>query len=331
MIRNLPVKCDNGDKGCVWVGTIGTLEKHVTKCNFALLPCPNNCEDDGSEIRHFLWKDLGKHVDEDCPNRQYKCENCGREDTYTCITTSHYEDCPVVVLSCPKRPCTEMLQRQYLERHIETECKHAVVCCKYKGLGCEREMKREDMAAHEEDNKLHLHMAIDTTAKLSKSLAEFKDDRAIFCDRITSLEHEKVKLFDKINKLESNPITLQVVNAQNVMDNNVVFESPYFYISPKSYYVGLVHFPTGYPDSIEDTHMFVDINLGASDYDDTLSWPFKAEATVTLLNQLEDKNHFSKTNTVTVDEYVAEFPNFILRSKLGLNSIKNTQYLKLCI
>ena len=227
------------DKGCDWLGTVGTLEEHVTKCKFALLPCPNKCKHDCNAARHFLRKDLGKHMDEDCPNREYKCEDCGRKDTYTYITTSHHEDCPVVVLPCPKRPCTEMLQRQYLERHmhIETECKHAVVCCKYRGLGCEREMKRDDMAAHEEDDKLHLHMAIDMTAKQSA-------DRGKLFTKISNLEDENMKLLDKMRTLESYSTMVEVRRVQEIIDNGDI-EMLYFFTSPKGYHVSLNVYPHG--------------------------------------------------------------------------------------
>ena len=76
-------------------------------------------------------------------------------------------------------------------------------------------MKRGDMAAHEEDDKLHLHMAIDMTAKLS---AEFREDREKLFNKISTLEDEKVKLLDKMCTLESNSITVKVVDVQDGID-----------------------------------------------------------------------------------------------------------------
>ena len=324
------MKCENVNTGCDWEGTVGTLKEHATKCAFALFSCPNKCEDDGGEVQHFLRKDLDKHVDEDCPNRMYKCEDCGCEDTYTYITKSHHEDCPVIVLPCPKRPCTEMLQRQYLERHIETECKHAVVCCKYRGLGCEREMKRGDMAVHEEDDKLHLHMAIDMTAKLS---AEFREDREKLFNKISTLEDEKVKLLDKMRTLESNSITVKVVDVQDGIDRVAAIGPSFFHTSPEGYFVSLDVFPAGYSESVENLHLSVDLTLLSGSYDDDLSWPLIADVTITLLNQLEDKNHYSKMTPVNVERnrygnVLIEYPIFILHSELGFNPVRNTQYLK---
>ena len=66
-------------------------------------------------------------------------------------------------------------------------------------------------------------------------------------------------------------------------------------------------------------------------YDDDLSWPLIADVTITLLNQLEDKNHYSKMAPVNVEHYgnvLIEYPTFILHSELGFNPVRNTQYLK---
>ena len=67
-----------------------------------------------------------------------------------------------------------------IAEHVATECELTVIACKYKRLGCDRELKRKDMAAHEEDDKLHLHMAMDTTVKLEKRTVELKDELKVY-------------------------------------------------------------------------------------------------------------------------------------------------------
>ena len=322
------------------MGTIGTLDEHVATCNFALLPCPNECKDKSEKVRYFLKKDLSTHADLECPKRKYTCEDCGLEDTYSFITESHHEDCPMVILPCPKRPCTEMLQRQYLERHIETECKHAVVCYKYKGLGCEREMKREDMAAHEEDDKLHLHMAIDMTAQLSSEIA--------------TLEAAKAKLFNRISTLEYNRhsvVTFKVPEFRTLIKHSR-FITKQFYTSLNGCLMGIFIHANGL-DEGKGTHVSIDVALDDGDYDDEISWPFKADVTVTLLNQLEDDNHFTKTITVIFDRErhsekfsffpahcETDIPAFIPHSQLGATThngkvaqyiVKDTLYFRVTV
>ena len=76
-------------------------------------------------------------------------------------------------------------------------------------------------------------------------------------------------------------------------------------------------------------YMSVDVWRSDGDYDDDLSWPLKADVTIALLNQLEDKNHYSKTIAIdTNHRNYAECPTFIPHSELELNPVKKIQYLK---
>ena len=59
------------------------------------------------------------------------------------------------------------MQRQEIDKHLKTECEYVVIPCKYTELGCKTELKRKNMAAHEEDDKLHLYMAIDAITQYS--------------------------------------------------------------------------------------------------------------------------------------------------------------------
>ena len=62
-----------------------------------------------------------------------------------------------------------------------------MIPCKYKGIGCDTELKREDMAAHEQDDKLHLHMSLETVNSLQ--------------DTVTSLQEESMTLDNKGSKI----------------------------------------------------------------------------------------------------------------------------------
>ena len=83
-IRALPVKCDNVERGCEWEGTVGTLDEHVAVCKFTPVPCPNQCKEEDKITLH-MRKDLDHHVNNECPNQDYKCEYCGKKGTYASI------------------------------------------------------------------------------------------------------------------------------------------------------------------------------------------------------------------------------------------------------
>ena len=68
-------------------------------------------------------------------------------------------------------------------------------------------------------------------------------------------------------------------------------------------------------------------------FDAFLKWPLVAKVTFTLLNQLEDKNHYTKTvpfNTVHNARVGKTLGNilYIPHSALTHDPVKNTEYLK---
>ena len=95
------------------------------------------------------------------------------------------------------------------------------------------------------------------------------------------------------------------------------------------------------------THVSVATHLMCGEFDSLLKWPFRGNITIQLLNQLEDKQHCTKTihytDTKTLDctddeDYAGRVTvgerasglgfDFIPHSKLGLNRSRNCQYLK---
>ena len=81
---------------------------------------------------------------------------CGEKGAYAHITRVHDKKCLKKIHYCPNFWCIDTMQRQHINKHVTTECEYTVIPCKFKRLGCERKLKRKDMAAHEEDDKLHL-------------------------------------------------------------------------------------------------------------------------------------------------------------------------------
>ena len=292
------MKCDNVERTCTWVGTVGTLEEHVAMCKFTLLPCPKECKNDSDKVKQFMRKDLDKHLEEDCPNRDYTCEHCVEKVPYSSLD-EHVTTCPKKLLPCPNG-CGSIMERQHVSEHVAT-CDLTVIACKYMRLGCDRELKRKDVAAHEEDDKLHLRMAMDTTVKLENKMVEL--------ERYVRQKDEKILKF-------------------RMKDASMCHGEKY--TSPTGCEMILQVHAKGY-GSGRDTHMSVQTyfvqrrNLHLN--------PFIGKITFTLLNQLEDKNHYQKTLSVT-DADNAEnkdswgFAQFITHSALDYDPTNNTQYLK---
>ena len=300
-IKALKVKCDNVERTCQWEGTVGTLEAHVATCEFTLLPCPKECKDDKNEILHFMRKDLDKHLENDCPNRDHECEYCGEEGRYALITQVHDKICELKILPCPNK-CTKIMQRQDIEKHVHSECENAVIACDYRIIGCDTKLKRKDMAAHEQEDNFHLNMAIRAVQTLQK--------------------RSRASTF----------MTFKVSDYRNKKEHNVIYTSPSFYTSSNGYHMAIKVYANGYSASKDKN---VSVFSSFLQYDTKLNWPFVGKVTLTLLNQLKDNNHHTKILDIkSTDDIKAEsnrdtwgYHQFVPHSELAHDPVKNTQYL----
>ncbi len=162
-INDLKVYCSNKSKGCEWVGTMVTLDKHIgmertteTKELFPLFPhpqlpgvtnrlgppiasatvkllantcqfqevlCPKKCK------KMMTRRNLSEHLKRDCLCRDYSCEHCSEKGTYHTITGECGEF----------GPC-----RHHGNGHYD-RCRHYPVKCPNK---CSKTIKRQDVSTH---------------------------------------------------------------------------------------------------------------------------------------------------------------------------------------
>ena len=323
------MKCDNVERGCEWEGTVGTLEEHIAVCQFTPVPCPKQCED----TILLLRKDLDHHINNECPNRDCECEYCGEKGTYANITQIHYAVCDEKIVSCPNEGCTETMKRHKIEDHVEDDCEYTEMSCKYANIGCEVKLKRKDMRAHEEDDKIHLHLALG-------AVVELKDKLRNTVGRLEYgllLANQKIKLLSREEKetwkeQETILMTFKLTDYQHTVENDEYFMSPSFYTSPEGYHMSVEVDANGDDDG-EGTHVSVYVHILKGKNDSKLKWPFIGSVKIELLNQLEDDNHhiktvlFEKQDNVQVGSSLG-YPQFIPHSMLDHNPSSNTQYLK---
>ena len=297
-IKSLKVVCSNGESGCGWVGELRSLNKHLTTCEYALLRCTNKCMANNEEV-HVLRRDLDQHLKSKCPNRQYQCRQCKATGRYCVITTTHLDTCPNMKIPCPNNECKVSVLRCNLSKH-RSKCPFEEIPCKYAGIGCEKELPRKDLVQHENDDSFHLHLAIETINEL-----QVKERSCIF--KMPGFSQHK--------------------------SSSQEWYSPPFYTHPGGYKMCIMVNANG-----DGTHVAVFACLMKGRNDDNLPWPFTGEVTITLLNQLEDKNHHTDAVTfphasnaskrvVNSDKVSNGYgkPEFISHDKL---TAKNYQYLK---
>jgi hypothetical protein len=210
----------------MWRGVVSGRELLVHWSNMwqnvsslLLAPCPNKCKEGRNKVKCFMRRDLDKHLRNGCPNRDHSCQYCGKKGTYAKITWIHDDKCEEKILPCSNVGCTETMERQNIDEHVRTECPHTVVPCKHKGIGCTSQLKRIDMPAHEQDDKLHFHMALDTVNVLQDTISVLQDK----CLTVT------------LKNDHSEFMTFAVSDYQKMEEAGVTFTSPPFYTHINGY------------------------------------------------------------------------------------------------
>ena len=197
----LLVRCANVERGCVWEGSAGTLDSHVTKCGYILVFCSSRCKAMGKEVQ-LMKKDLDNHLKMECPNRNYQCVNCQKKGTFASITKEHDAVCTKKVVSCPNFKCTLTMERGLTKRHLETVCDFTVITCMYASIGCSSKMTRMDMKLHEEVDKSHLPLTLKKIEMLDKMLSSSKNE-------ITSLKKTVLSLASDTSSLKGSTSLLK--------------------------------------------------------------------------------------------------------------------------
>ena len=302
------MRCVSMERGCQWTGTIGSLENHIVTCQFALVPCPNKCEDDkGNGELHLMRKDLGNHLKTKCRKRTYKCQHCGEKRTYASITEDHDKVCDKKIVSCPNKGsgCLSSIERGKTKQHVWSVCDYTEVACAYEILGCGVRMLRKDAENHKrEAPEKHMDLALDT---------------------LSSREEQHKTLS------EGEAMVFKLPGYASKKEKNARFYSPPFYTSSGGYWMRINVYVNRFSAG-KGTHVSVFSELLVGRYDDQLHWPFLGTVTFELLNQLADDKHHSRAVTygVDADMHVGSskgFPKFLPHSSLSHDPATNTQYL----
>ena len=191
------MKCDSVERGCEWEGTRGTCGQMQNSLSQQV------------QRQMILRKDLEKHLIEWCVNRDYKCQYCGEKDTFANITGIHDDTCKKKSLPCPNSDCSESMQRAEIKQHLEIDYEHTVISCKYEGIGCDVKMKRNDMGAHEQDDKAHLHQALNTVVRL-------QDDLQSATETIESMKKENEAVQDKLKSVQDRLQSVVAITSRTV-------------------------------------------------------------------------------------------------------------------
>ena len=343
------MQCSNGSC-CSWEGKLGSLEAHTSTCQHTLITCPNQClimkkmkkkmkkkiKNKGGRFSEegalqVPRKDLDKHLRE-CPNRSHNCPRCNEEGRYSEMTTTHFESCSKVKVTCPNAECGTKRLRGDIPEHRQT-CPFEEEACKYAEIGCEQKRMRKMKDKHESDDKFHFHLALGTMLDIKQQLNTLVSEKQATAVKqlpaTTPSYTFKIANFSRY-KEAGNPLFFR--SSKNR------FETPPFYTHKGGYKMRVEICANGF-GSGADTHVSVVLWImeGENDRDNHLPWPFKATATITLLNQLQEQGHHIRDIMLIQqhglypggdDGYCFEVDHYCSHEKLGHNEATNCQYLK---
>ena len=336
IVKAFKVKCPNSVEGCEWQGDLGDAEEHLKeKCQHQKVECPNGC---GEMMKR---KTIQLHTQNDCTHRPYKCPHCNHKGVYKDVTTLHYTTCGGFPLCCPTE-CRRVIKRRNMKSHLSTECPEEYISCKYVMFGCDTAVKRREKETHFSDDTFHLKKSMESQLAMFKCLGSFFQSPARQPD-VTSLPLSfRPWLQNTPTCYPRPPWVVKLERFEEKKRNDEIWFSDPVYSHFGGYKMCLRVFPNGCSSS-KGTHISAFVCLMKGDNDDNLNFPFKGRIVVSLLNQLEDKNHHTREPWSPEHNIPEEYRGRVTRGERGsgwgyhdliphndlnYNSDKNRQYLK---
>ena len=183
-----------------------------------------------------------------------------------------------------------------------TSCTFECVSCKYEYVGCDVKTMRKDIEKHkEEDDKQHLHLALQSVAIPTLSYGE---------SMVIKMTEYSVK-----------------------KRNNEMFFSDSFYTHSNGYKMRLKVYANGNGSS-KGTHLSIFSHLLKSPHDKNLQWPFLGTVSFEILNQVGNYNHYRKDLHYEDNEQALpgsggwSLEQCIPHSILSQQSVNKTQFIK---
>ena len=139
MINSLKCSCPLIERGCKWLGTLGSCENHLDTCCYVREMCKLKC---GVVLRR---DELEIHMKDKCPKRKVKCIHCNK-DFKSCKLDGHFVKCLKMEVSCVL--CGTNITREDISEHLKFDCGMVQTTCE---LGCGVELTRYELKIHVKD------------------------------------------------------------------------------------------------------------------------------------------------------------------------------------
>ena len=286
--------------------------------------CPLKCvESDGErrgEVVRLESRQLAEHEREYCPQRELKCEFCGRA-VKACEMNPHLGECEVFPVECPNNCAVagetgiRQMKRGTVPIH-QSECPLQRVKCPYWEYGCREEMEMRQLDLHEKEY-IHTHFRLVMKEMKQKQIEsdQLRVAQVLQANIIKCLEKQCSELQNKLGELKETISTLvsgglkwKIKGVKQKIENKETSLSDPFY-------VGLYKCQCCIKWNFNNTGEVVCfIHIMKGEFDDKLKWPFLYRMEFVLLNQNRNEDNDSWFYEIT-EEILQEFPECFLRPK----------------
>ena len=281
--------------------------QHVEECEFLLVLCPLTCVESGGErsgeVVRVERRLVAEHEREYCPQREQRCEFCGR-GVRACQMNPHLEECSGVPVDCPNgcevagETGVRQMKRGDVPLHL-AECPLRTVKCPYWDYGCGEEMQRGQLDLHERE-AMHTHLRLATTGmylKLELKQTEINELKSQLLQANATIHlltkdvselRESVAMVVSSGKLEWKIRGVK----QGIERKEVAYSDPF--------YVGLYQCQLRIEWDCDNTgKVCLGIHIMKGKYDDKLKWPFIYRFKFVILNQNSNQDDYNYTSCVS--------------------------------
>ena len=152
-VSSLKCCCPLMERGCEWLGTLRDCEDHLDTCGYVRDQCKLGC---GEVLQR---NELKLHQQEDCSNREVRCEHCDMMLIHRYLST-HLDECPKIEVSCEL--CHEVMCREDMVQHLAEDCVEKEIECPFAKYKCEvTSIKRKHLSQHLEEKRTeHLELKL---------------------------------------------------------------------------------------------------------------------------------------------------------------------------
>ena len=217
-IKGLEVHCIHREKQCEWSGKLKDLSAHLNYrekkeldrryegCRYTQIRCQHDCSLHSHHERRLL-----KDHEDNCKNRPATCTYCHVFKSTFERVEFHHKTCGMFPVPCTNRNHRGFtIQREKLQRHLDTDCPFQPIDCQFKWAGCNDRPKRKDEDQHNATSQ-QKHLLL-----LAGACSQLKKDNEDLRSQLNQLTKARVERLDHtvhgdlpVTGDESNPVRVK--------------------------------------------------------------------------------------------------------------------------